>query len=112
MSLRKLQSAFTYAASKLVIFAYDELGVELTDGDSFRDPRVHGEYGEKGSYSRSDSNHKVKLARDYNLFVNGKYISGSHEVWDKLHHYWESLGGASAIAGDENHFSFEYKGKR
>lgn len=112
MSLRKKQSAFTYAASKLGIFAFEELGVELTDGDAFRAASVHGEYGEKKSYSAACSNHKLKLARDYNLFVNDEYITGPHEIWDKLHHYWESIGGAPAIEGDENHFSFEHNGKR
>ena len=112
MSLRKKQSEFTYAIAKLIMFAYDELGVELTFGDAHRDSRVHGEYGEKLSYSSALSNHKLRLAVDLNLFVCGNYIVGHHDMWDKLHEYWESIGGSSIINGDENHFSFEHKGKK
>lgn len=113
MGLGEQQRKFTYAIATLIRFAYDELGVELTLGDAYRDPRVHGERGEKKGYGSASSNHKNRLALDLNLFVNEEYIkSSAHIVWKKLHIVWEQLGGAPAITNDANHFSFEWEGHR
>ena len=116
MSLSGTQQEFNYYASKLAVWAYEELGVRLTDGDAYRDPRLHGDFGVKKSYSASKSVHKKRLARDYNLFVNGKYITnGSHEMYIKLGAKWEAMHplarwGGRFKSGDANHFSFEYQG--
>ncbi len=113
MSLGNEQRLFTHAIARLICFAYDELNVELTLGDAYRDPRVHGTSGEKKGYGSKNSVHKKRLAVDLNLFVGGEYITdSSHPVWGKLHITWEHLGGANAIAGDANHFSFEWEGFR
>lgn len=112
MSLSKKQRRFTLAVGKLIDYAYDR-GYELTFGDAMRDPRVHGDFGEPGGYGSKRSVHKLRLAVDFNLFVEGKYIRSSvHSAWSDLHDYWESLGGAERIKGDENHFSFEHWGSR
>ena len=75
-SLGQKQRRFTLQIAKLIVWAYEELGVELTMGDAFRDPRVHGHIGIKKGYGRSSSNHKSKLAQDLNLFMfkNNTYI--------------------------------------
>ena len=52
-----------------------ELGYELTFGDAYRDPRVHGEQGVKKSYSEGRSAHKHRLAVDLNLFKDGTFLS-------------------------------------
>ena len=88
-------------------------GYELTFGDCYRDPRVHGKVGEKKSYSASRSKHKSRLAVDFNLFRNGRYLR-STESHRPLGEYWESLGGtwggrfganADGIGGkDGNHY--------
>lgn len=109
MGLGTEQKKFTYAIAKLIIFAYDELGYKLTMGDAFRDPRVHGELGEKKSYSSANSNHKRRLALDVNLFIAGEYITDSHHpAWLKLHMVWSQLGGAKMLENDANHFEWEY----
>lgn len=113
MSLGKKQRAFTRMIGQLIEYAYKE-GYELTFGDAYRDPRVHGELGQKKSYSAASSNHKVRLAVDFNLFVDGQYItSGDHSAYIKLGEYWESLGGSwGGRFHDANHFSLEYQGRK
>lgn len=71
-------------------------GDEFTEGDSYRDPRVHGQYGEKVAYGRSDSDHKLRLADDINLYIDGVYQTTTEahrpygEYWKALHpdNYW------------------------
>ena len=43
MTLRENQSKFAKMAAELILKAY-ELGYEVTLGDAYRDPRLHGEY--------------------------------------------------------------------
>jgi hypothetical protein len=89
-----------------------ELGYEVTLGDAFRDPRVHGKLGEKVGYGHRNSGHKNKLALDLNLFKDGKYLADteSHrplgEWWEKQHEL-ARWGGRFA---DGNHYSFEHEG--
>lgn len=112
MTLSERQRAFTRMAADLIQFAY-ESGYELTFGDAFRDPRLHGEFGKKDGYGAAKSVHKVRLAIDLNLWVNGEYVTTSdHYGWDALHKYWESLGGSKRVPNDANHFSMEYQGCR
>lgn len=113
MSLSKTQQEFTRCIGALIEFAADN-GIGLTMGDAYRDPRVHGDFGVKKSYSASRSCHKVRLASDFNAFVDGKYISdGTHWAYIKLGEYWETLHPDARWGGrfgDGNHFSFEYQG--
>lgn len=111
MSLSEKQMRFTRKLADLISFAYS-MGYGLTFGDAYRDPRLHGEIGEKKSYSHRNSAHKVRLAVDFNLFVNGEYKSGYCEEYKILHDYWQVLGGAPMIENDPNHFSFEHNGVR
>lgn len=112
MSLGSKQEDFMVALGKLLVYAHAK-GYRFRGGDLFRDPRVHGEHGTKNGYGASESVHKLKLAIDLNLVVDGKYITSSdHPAWAELHEYWESLGGAKAVPNDANHFSFEMWGCR
>lgn len=111
-TLGQKQRRFTRAIGMLICHAYD-LGYELTVGDAYRDPRLHGNHGEKKGYGSANSVHKLRLAVDLNLFVGGEYITNSdHPAWDKLHKYWKGLGGADMVPNDANHFSFEHGGFR
>jgi hypothetical protein len=112
MSLRKTQSRFALNVAMLILEA-EKRGYEVTFGDAYRDPRVHGKMGEKLGYSHPNSTHKVRLAIDLNLFsATGEYITddtGHRE----LHSWWvEKCGGSPMIDGDPNHYSFEYRGVR
>lgn len=113
LSLGQRQKALTLCIAQLIAYAYSK-GYELTFGDAMRDPRLHGEFGVKAGYGAAKSVHKVRLAVDLNLFVEGKYISsGEHPAYKELGSYWESLHPLARWGGrfnDANHFSFEYMG--
>ncbi len=109
MTLGNKQRHFTRLVGLLIEYAYQN-GYELTFGDAYRDPKVHGQFGEKKSYSAAKSVHKLRLAVDFNLFKDGKYLTAT-EDYTKLGVYWESLGGSwGGRFNDGNHFSLEHEG--
>jgi len=119
MTIGDKQRLFTLLISKLITFAYEQ-GYALTVGDAYRDPRSHGPWGteKEGTYGRRNSNHKRRLAMDFNLF---KYINGemvyqrTSESYEELGKYWESLHELCSWGGrfqDGNHFSLLHEGVR
>ncbi|MGI6655279.1 MAG: M15 family metallopeptidase [Desulfobulbus sp.] len=109
MTLGQAQRQFTRMIGQLIRYAYDA-GFELTFGDAYRDPRRHGEWGRKVGYSAARSQHKRRLAVDFNLFKDGKYLTRT-EDHQQLGEYWESIGGTwGGRWGDGNHYSLEYEG--
>jgi len=113
MTLGQKQRNFTRMLGLLIEYAYQN-GYEMTVGDSYRDPRVHGHVGEKKSYSSANSVHKERLAMDFNLFKEGKYLTDSKD-YTQLGEYWESLGGSWGgrfSSPDGNHFSLEHGGRK
>jgi hypothetical protein len=111
VTLGNKQRIFTLCISQLITYAYAQ-GYELTFGDAFRDSRVHGEFGDKQSYSHASSNHKLRLAVDFNLFKNGEYLTADDDYLE-LGLYWETLHPLARWGGhfnDGNHFSFEHNG--
>lgn len=73
MSLRKKQSLFAFHVSRLNQYAVSK-GYEVTLGDAYRDPRLHGAIGEKKGYGHSKSCHKLRLAQDLNLLKWTPYV--------------------------------------
>ena len=111
MTLRQKQSELVRMVSMLIDFATRE-GYELTFGDAYRDPRVHGQFGEKKSYASHNSLHKMRLAVDFNLFKNGKFLTRT-EDHTPLGEYWESIGGTwGGRFNDGNHYSLEWNGHK
>lgn len=111
MTLGQKQRLFASLIPKLINRAY-ETGYELTLGDAFRDPRVHGVVGEKKGYGHPKSAHKNRLAIDLNLFKDGKFLE-STESHAELGAYWESLHPDCRWGGrfnDGNHYSMEWDG--
>lgn len=111
MSLRKKQSEFARLAGQLILKAYD-LGYEVTLGDAYRDPRVHGAMGVRKSYSHPKSAHKIRLAIDLNLFKNGEFLETSDDH-RPLGEWWERQHPLARWGGrfdDGNHYSFEHDG--
>ncbi len=91
----------------LVLHAY-HLGYELTEGDSYRDPRLHGKMGVKKGYGDKNSFHKKRLAKDYNLFKDGVFLTETSDH-EPLGVYWESIGGTWGgrfSKPDGNHYSY------
>lgn len=105
------QRVFTRMVADLILYAYEN-GYELTFGDAYRDPRVHGAVGVKDSYSSANSVHKERLAVDFNLFKDGKFLTAT-EDHRPLGEFWESIGGTwGGRFQDGNHYSLEHNGRK
>lgn len=104
MTLREQQSKFAVMVAKLILHA-TEMGYQVTLGDAYRDPRLHGEPGIKKGYGTANSFHKKRLAIDLNLFKDGKFLDGT-EAHRPLGKWWESQGGTwGGRFRDGNHYS-------
>ena len=102
-ALRLAQEAHTVRVAKLILKA-ESLGIGLTEGDAYRDPRLHGEMGVKMGYGHKNSCHKNRLANDFNAIDPLEHVI--------LHDYWDSIGGAARILNDMNHYSSGWQGMR
>lgn len=118
MTLGQKQRLFSRLIAELILWAYEE-GYQVSLGDAYRDPRVHGEMGEKRGYGHPWSNHKRRLAVDLNLFDDIDGDGDEDFLQDTESHRalglkWESMhplcrwGGRF---GDGNHYSFEHGGR-
>jgi len=87
MKLGEKQELFMRLLPRLIDKAHS-LGFEVRGGDLFRDPRVHGELGQKVGYGSANSNHKLKCAIDLNLFKGGQFLA-STEAHRELGEWWE-----------------------
>lgn len=111
MKLGDKQRLFASMVPRLIDKAI-ELGYEVTLGDAFRDPRSHGKIGEKGAYGNRFSCHKLRLAIDLNLFLNGKYCTDT-ESHRELGEWWEAQADDCCWGGrfnDGNHYSMTHEG--
>lgn len=110
-TLRQQQSRFARAVALLILEA-ERQGYEVTLGDAYRDPRVHGAPGVKKGYGAANSVHKLRLAVDLNLFKNGRFLS-STEAHRPLGEWWERQHPDARWGGrwqDGNHYSIERGG--
>lgn len=111
MTLGEKQRKFVRMIADLIIWAYDH-GYELTFGDAYRDPRLFGQMGVPLGYGHPKSNHKIRLAVDFNLFKDGKFLDKT-EDHRPLGEYWESVGGTwGGRFNDGNHYSLEHGGTK
>jgi len=102
-NLVALQGQFAVKIALLILHAH-ELGYVLTFGDAYRPPEA--------TWGHPNSLHKVRLAVDFNLFIDGKYQTDS-VAYLPLGVYWESIGGSwGGRFEDGNHFSLAYGGMR
>jgi len=92
ITLREKQSLFAFHVSRLIQHAR-ELGYEVTLGDAYRDPRLHGALGEKKGYGHRNSCHKIRLAIDLNLFKDGKFPLAAYD----FHHTGDKVQDPSTI---------------
>lgn len=111
MTLGEKQRLFSRLVPRLLDKAF-EMGFEITLGDAYRDPRVHGALGVKMGYGHPRSAHKNKLALDINLFKGGVYLDSS-EAHRPLGEWWEQQGPDCRWGGrfqDGNHYSLTHEG--
>lgn len=112
-SLSQKQARFMYTFARFVTWIEEVHGKKngyiITSGDSYRDPRVHGQMGVKMGYGHRNSAHKLRLAVDINCIKNNALTA---EFYSEMHDQWDKMGGAERIPHDLNHFSFEHNGMR
>ena len=120
MKLSEAQRLFARRLPRLIDYINDN-GYECTLGDAYRDPRSHGEMGQKIAYGRRHSAHKQRLAIDLNLFLDGEYLSTTEahrpfgEYWISLdpenHEWggdWNQDGNVDDNDNDGNHYSLRH----
>lgn len=93
-------------------YAYKN-GYELTFGEAYRTPEQAELNAAKG-IGIADSVHCHRLAVDFNLFRNGKFLSESSDH-KELGEFWESLDVDTRWGGrfgDGNHYSIEHGGRK
>jgi len=108
MTLRQKQCLFTLLAAKLVLYSYS-IGYEMTHGGTFRDPRWKGPGMGK---MPEKSLHGLRLAADFNLFRDGKFLTTT-EDHKPLGEWWEKQHPLCRWGGrfeDGNHYSLEHNG--
>lgn len=119
MNMSDTQARHQILIAKLVLWAKDS-GYKLTPGDAYRDPRAHAKKGQGSGcagYSASNSQHKDRLAHDFNLFISATrdrddFLVGGQYAQDgaayrPLAEYWESLHPECRSGlryNDANHF--------
>ena len=115
MTLGEKQELFPLLLMSLVHYIYGK-GYKIRWGDGYRDPRVHGNIGDKVGYGHKNSCHKLKLAQDLNLFKDGKFLTET-EDHKEFGEYWKSLDPLCQWGGDfknpdGNHYSLMHEGMR
>lgn len=112
MTLRQKQSLLVRLVAELILFAYDQ-GYEFTGGEFWRS-REEALRLSKLKKGIKNSLHCDRLAIDFNLFKNGKYMTKSEDFLE-LGMFWESLHPLCRWGGhfsDGNHFSITHNGRK
>jgi|SRR3972149_9618391 len=91
MTLGEKQRKFTLMVMRLIDYAYAH-GYELTFGEAYRTEEQQRLYVNQGLSKTMNSKHREKLAVDFNLFKEGKYLSDGN-AYRTLGEFWESIGG-------------------
>lgn len=107
MTTGEKQRLFTKLIGQLIDYSY-KAGWELTFGDAYRDPRLAVLNAIEGK-GIVHSLHSNRLAVDFNLFKDGKYLFNT-EDYRLLGEFWEALDPLCCWGGrfskpDGNHFS-------
>ncbi|EET7761132.1 M15 family metallopeptidase [Escherichia coli] len=110
MKLSEKQQLFAVMIADLIHWA-QEHGYRLTFGEAYRTPEQAALNAKTGKGIRN-SLHTLRLAVDFNLFINGEYQADT-DAYRPLGEYWESIGGTWGgrfSRADGNHFSLEHNG--
>ncbi|EIF6076491.1 M15 family peptidase, partial [Escherichia coli] len=90
MKLSEKQQLFAVMIADLIHWA-QEHGYRLTFGEAYRTPEQAALNAKSGKGIRN-SLHTLRLAVDFNLFINGEYQADT-DAYRPLGEYWESIGG-------------------
>jgi hypothetical protein len=97
---------FTSRIGKLILYG-NELGYDLVLDWVLRDADTQHRLYLKGASKcdgiKNRSRHQDGLAADIYIIEDGKIVNEA-EPYLKLHEYWDSLGGESALMWDIGHF--------
>ena len=113
MTLGEKQELFMRLLPRLIDKAH-ELGFEIRGGDLERNRKVFGDLGEKRGYGHKNSCHKIKLAIDLNLFLDGKWQTETAQHV-QLGYWWEAQHELCRWGGrfnDGNHYSLTHNGNK
>lgn len=111
-SLRQKQSRFVKLVALLIEWAYQN-GYELTFGETWRTPE-QADRNARAGRGISNSLHIDRLAVDFNLFRNGRWLQKTADH-APLGEFWESLAPDCRWGGrfgDGNHYSIEHGGRK
>jgi hypothetical protein len=109
MKLSEKQAIFTLNTAKLILWA-DAQGYKLTYGEAYRPKEMAEIYYQRG-IGIKNSQHGKRLAVDFNLFCNGRYMTDSESyarlgiAWQKLHE--DNRWGGNFPDPDGNHFEMQ-----
>ena len=92
MTLSDKQHIFTRMVARLLAWAIDQPGIEISLGEVFRTPEQQAIYIKQGKTRTPYSKHLYKLAIDLYLFKDGIYTANIAD-YEPLGHFWESIGG-------------------
>lgn len=101
--IHQMQVRFSLLNSQVPVWAQAH-GYEVTEGDSYRDPK----YAKVCGYYHEWSYHCRRLAKDWNLFKDGVLLSKNSD-YKPLGDWWESLDPLCTWGGrwdDGNHLSY------
>lgn len=114
MKLGAKQELFSRLLPRLYDKAH-ELGFEIRGGELYRPKEMAAIYAQRG-LGIQNSLHCLKLAIDFNLFLDGEYITSSeHPKLIELGEWWEEQHDLARWGGrfarrDGGHFSLEHGG--
>lgn len=106
---------FTRLVAQLIQWI-EAQGYNVTFGEAWRTPEMAKIYENRGQ-GISNSLHKIRLAIDLNLYMQGEWLQKTEE-YTPVGTYWESLSTGlykccwGGRFGDGNHFSVEHQGIR
>jgi len=113
MGLNTKQARFTYNIARLIVWAKEELGVDLIGAELFRTPEQAAINAEKG-VGIKNSVHRKKLALDMYVFKNGKILWKGDE-YRQIADEWKTYDPEACWGGDFRrrdvyHYSFRHNG--
>ena len=114
-TLRQKQALFARLLAQLITWIYTHPGWEVTLSEGYVGD-TDARDGDHDGPHLSGGAHYNKLGQDFNLFVDNKWITGSHPAWDEIGAKWLSLHplcrwGGTFNSRDYNHVSLFHGGK-